>query len=52
MYKSGWKTSDHYIEGLLDQTVGLVSFGTATRFVINFLKPYRTKIKVYSKHIY
>ena len=51
MTKGGWKSVDYYIEGLLDQTVGLVGFGTITKFVINMLKPFRTKIKVFSKHL-
>lgn len=51
MNEGGWKSADYYIEGLLDKTVGLVGFGTITRYVIGFLKPYRTKIKVFSKHI-
>lgn len=51
MKGGGWKAPDYYIEGLLDQTVGLVGFGTITRFVIKMLKPYRAKIKVYSGHL-
>lgn len=51
MKEGGWKTPDYYIEGLLDQTVGLVGFGTITKFVIKMLKPYRAKIKVFSKHL-
>lgn len=51
MRDGGWKESDYYIEGLLDQTVGLVGFGTITKFVIKMLKPYRAKIKVFSNHI-
>ncbi|HHV97801.1 MAG TPA: hydroxyacid dehydrogenase [Clostridiaceae bacterium] len=51
MKEGGWKKPDYYIEGLLDHTVGLVGFGTITRFVINMLKPFRVKIKVFSKHL-
>ena len=51
MRDGGWKEPDYYIEGLLDQTVGLVSFGTITKYVIKMLKPYRAKIKVFSNHL-
>jgi phosphoglycerate dehydrogenase-like enzyme len=51
MRDGGWKEPDYYIEGLLDQTVGLVGFGTITKFVIKMLKPYRTRIKVFSNHL-
>ena len=38
-------------EGLLDQTVGFVSFGMIPKHLVKMLKPFRVKIKVYSGHI-
>ncbi len=35
-------------EGLLDQTIGIISLGAISKRVIGLLKPYRAKIKVYS----
>lgn len=41
---------DNYTEGLFDQTVGIVSLGAIAKRVIELLKPFRVKIKVYSTH--
>ncbi len=47
-----WPSDDEETtEGLLDQTIGLVGFGMITKHLIPMLKPFRVKIKVYSKHI-
>lgn len=47
-----WRKADgDYTEGLLDQTIGLVGFGMISKYVINMLKVFRTKIKVYSRYI-
>lgn len=35
-------------EGLLDQTVGIVSLGTISKLLIEMAKPFRIKFKVYS----
>lgn len=51
MQEGRWKTASYYNEGLLDQTVGLVGFGMIAKSLVKMLKPFRTKIKVFSKHI-
>lgn len=38
-------------EGLLDRTVGFISFGMIPKHLVKMLKPFRVKIKVYSSHI-
>lgn len=38
-------------DGLLDRTVGFVSFGMIPKHLVRMLKPFRVKIKVYSGHI-
>jgi len=48
MKDGGWRTTEFFNQGLLDQTVGLVGFGMTTKFVINMLKPFNCKIKVFS----
>lgn len=48
--KEYWRYSDGAQEGLLDKTIGLVSLGAITRFLIDMLKPFRVKIKLYSGH--
>ena len=37
-------------EGLLDQTVGLIGFGTISQFLIEMLRPFRAKLKIYSSY--
>jgi phosphoglycerate dehydrogenase-like enzyme len=44
----GWKSSNYFNEGLLDQTVGLVGFGMIAKQLIPMLKPFRNRIKVYA----
>lgn len=42
----------HYLnEGLLDQTVGLVGYGSIAKHLIPMLKAFNTQIKVYSSHL-
>ena len=50
MRNNGWNDGAHW-EGLLDQTVGFVSFGMIPKHLVEMLKPFRCKIKVYSSHI-
>ncbi len=51
MHKGKWGSVNNTSEGLLDQTVGIVGYGTISKIVINMLKLFRTKIKVYSRYI-
>ena len=37
-----------YTEGLFDSTVGIISVGAISRLVIELLKPFRVKLKVFS----
>ena len=45
--KGNWLPN--FTEGLLDQTVGIISLGAISRMLIPLLSMFRTKIKVYSK---
>lgn len=49
MRKGNWVKG--YNRGLLDRTVGLVSFGGIARRVAEMLSVFRVNIKVYSRHI-
>lgn len=51
MEENGWYDYVSEWDGLLDQTVGFVSFGMIPKHLVKFLKPFRVKIKVYSSHI-
>jgi phosphoglycerate dehydrogenase-like enzyme len=51
MKNGKWRREDAYTEGLLDQTIGLVGFGMVAKEVVKMLRPFRVKIKVYSKDI-
>lgn len=46
--KNGEWVWDAHTEGLIEQEVGLVSLGSISRNVIEMLRPYNCKIKVYS----
>lgn len=46
----GWRTESDIWEGLFDKTVGIIGLGTISRFLIQFLQPYRVKIKLFSHH--
>jgi phosphoglycerate dehydrogenase-like enzyme len=50
VHAGAWSTEKDRLEGLLDQTVGLVGLGTISRYLIGFLKPFRCKIKVVSQY--
>ena len=49
-HSGAWAMDSDFNEGLLDQTVGLIGLGSISRHLINFLKPFRCKIKVVSQH--
>lgn len=44
-----WKTRESYFEGLLDKTVGIVSFGAISKYLVTMLQPFHCKIKLYSR---
>ena len=50
VHSGGWYTGEVW-EGLLDQTMGFISFGTIPKYLIEMLKPFRVKVKVYSGHL-
>ena len=45
----GWRLVSE-TEGLFDQMVGIIGFGTISRDLIRMLKPFRVKLKIYSGH--
>ncbi|GGF93251.1 hydroxyacid dehydrogenase [Paenibacillus aceti] len=49
--KRGIWPSGFYNKGLLDKTVGLVGYGMIAKMVVEMLKPFHVKIKVFSRHI-
>jgi len=51
MHNGGWQNDDFYNGGLLDKTVGIVSFGAIAKYLVTLIKPFRVKIKVYSRYI-
>lgn len=48
--KGIWPTG-YYNKGLLDKTVGIVGYGMISKMVVQMLKPFNVKIKVFSRHI-
>ncbi|MGM1047807.1 MAG: hydroxyacid dehydrogenase [Bacillota bacterium] len=49
--KNGIWPSAYYNKGLLDRTVGIVGYGMISKMVVQMLKPFNVKIKVFSRHI-
>lgn len=49
--KQGIWPNKFYNKGLLNKTVGIVGYGMIARIVVGLLKPFKVKIKVYSRHI-
>lgn len=47
----GWIGKDARNEGLLDQTCGLVGFGAAARYLVEMLKVFRVKVRVYDPFV-
>ena len=51
-YDKVWENQDlgrNYAKGLLDRTVGIVSYGTISKYIIPMLQPFHVKIKLYSR---
>lgn len=46
-----WREENTLWEGLLGQSIGLVSYGMITRHFVRMLQPFSPKIKVYSAHL-
>ena len=51
MRETGWVAPHYWNEGLLDQTVGLVGYGSVTAHLIPLLKMFDTRVKLYSSHM-
>lgn len=47
----GWHEPDFYNEGLMDKTVGIVGFGTTSRYLAKMLAPYHCELKISSGHL-
>lgn len=50
--KGKWNNLDlgeNMSRGLLDSTVGIVSYGTISKYLVPMLQPFRVKIKLYSR---
>ncbi len=43
-----WRDGNFKNEGLLDQSIGIVGFGAVSRHLLELLKPFRCKVKVFS----
>ncbi len=51
MQEKGWREGDFYNEGILDQTIGLVGYGSVAVHLVPMLQAFNMKIKVYSSHM-
>lgn len=50
MQKNGWKPTIFRNRTLLEKTVGIVGYGTISKYLVEMLKPFRVKILLYSNH--
>lgn len=52
-HKLSWEKSweSKFDRGLLDRTVGIVSYGTISKYLIPMLQPFHVKIKLYSRKV-
>lgn len=51
MKREGWTHATFYNEGLLGRKVGLVGFGTVSRYVAKLLKPFGCELLICSGHL-
>lgn len=51
LQKGQWKSEDFFNESLLDQSVGLVGFGTVARYLTKMLAPFRARVKIYDPFV-
>lgn len=49
--KSSWCSGDICVDGLNGKTIGIIGYGTITKWLIRHLKPFDIKILVYSNHL-
>lgn len=45
-----WHDGNYYNESIFDQTIGLVGFGMTAQILVELLRPFHVKIKVFSEH--
>ena len=48
---AAWGTTKLECKGLFDRSVGIVSFGAISEYLVKLLQPFHCKIKVYSRNI-
>lgn len=51
MQEKGWMPHPDRRLALLDQTVGIVGYGAISRYLLDLLRPFGVKIKLYSRHM-
>jgi phosphoglycerate dehydrogenase-like enzyme len=50
VHSGAWATPNDRFESLIGQTVGIVGLGAISRYLIEFLKPFRCRVKVVSQY--
>lgn len=51
VHRNGWGELDYFNESLSYKTVGLVGYGDVSKYLVQMLKPFYTKVLVYSNHL-
>lgn len=50
MQENGWKPTIFRNRTLLEKTVGIIGYGTISKYLLDMLKPFRVNILLYSNH--
>lgn len=51
MQQDGWKPAVNYGRALNDQTVGIIGYGSISKYLLELLRPFRVRILLYSGHM-
>lgn len=51
MQENGWKPASRTTFALTDQTVGIIGYGAISRYLLEMLRPFGVKVKLYSGHM-
>lgn len=51
MQETGWSVPGFYTQSIIGKTIGIVGLGATSRYLIEMLKPFHVKIKLFSRHL-
>lgn len=51
MQETGWHPAEFDTQSLIGKSVGIIGLGETSRYLIDMLKPFRVRIKLFSRHL-